>query len=151
MSHDDSRLLPIRGVLGRWLLLVGALSAALALAGCGSPEADSAHDAAVRFANAAAQDPRQACALLAPRTRDKVSEDGDGDCAAGLKAAGLPSAADTPGPKRVEVAGHTARVALAGQAIFLSLFNDGWKVTAAGCSRESTNDNVPYRCDVEGG
>lgn len=150
MSHDGSTLPAGRGGHGRWALLVAAVATALALAGCGSPEADSAQDTALRFAEAATQDPQQACALLAPHTHDQVTEDGDGDCAAGLDAAGLPDAADLSSSDGVEVAGHTARVALAGQAVFLSLFNDGWKVTAAGCSRESTNDNVPYRCSVEG-
>ena len=48
------------------------------------------------------------------------------------------------------VAGHSAQVRYAQETVFLSLFDDGWRVTAAGCSRTSTDPSVPYDCTVGG-
>ena len=66
-----------------------ALPLALAIGGCGSPEAASAASTASRFVDLASEDPGGACGMLAPRTRDKAAEEGDGDCAEGLRSAGL--------------------------------------------------------------
>jgi hypothetical protein len=121
----------------------------LALGGCGSPEAASAASTAVRFVDLASEDPGAACGLLAPKTREKAAEDGDGDCAEGLRSAELSSdssGSDVP----PEVAGHTALVTTGGQTLFLTLFDDGWKVFAAGCTRVSDDEAVPYDCALEG-
>jgi hypothetical protein len=126
------------------------LPLSLALGGCGSPEAASAASTAARFVDLVSDDPAAACGMLAPRTRDKVAEDGDDDCAEGLRSAELSSASsssDVP----PEVAGHTALVTTGGQTLFLTLFDDGWKVFAAGCTRSSDDEAVPYDCALEGG
>jgi len=134
------------GSVGLFVLLVPL---AFALGGCASPEAASAGSAASRFVDVASKDPNAACALLAPRTREKAAENGDGDCAKGLRSAEIsssPSGSDVP----PEVAGHTALVTTGGQTVFLTLFEDGWKVLAAGCTRVSEDEAVPYDCALQG-
>ncbi len=134
------------GSAGAWVI---CLPLAFALGGCASPEAASAGSAASRFVDLASEDPGAACGLLAPRTREKAAEEGDGDCAKGLRSAELSSSSsgsDVP----PEVAGHTALVTTGGQTVFLTLFEDGWKVLAAGCTRVSEDEAVPYDCAVEG-
>lgn len=128
------------------------LPLALALGGCGSPEAASAASTAARFVDLASEDPGAACGMLAPRTREKAAEEGDGDCAEGLRSAELPSASSASSGSDVppEVAGHTALVTTGGQAVFLTLFDDGWKVLAAGCTRVTEDEAVPYDCAIEG-
>ena len=125
------------------------LPLAFSLGGCGSPEAASATSTASRFVDLASEDPGAACAMLAPRTRDKAAEDGDGDCAEGLRSAEL-SPASSGSDVAPEVAGHTAVVTTGGQTLFLTLFDDGWKVLAAGCTRVSADEAVPYDCALEG-
>ena len=51
----------------------------------------------------------------------------------------------------VTVAGHSAQVRYADDTVFLARFDDGWRVTAAGCERVSSDDAVPYDCVVDGG
>jgi hypothetical protein len=126
---------------------------ALVLGACGSPESAWAAEATSRFVRLVTDDPAAACELLAPRTKEKVEEEGEGDCAKGLESAGLPeaaSAADDGGRAMTDVAGNTARVGVSGQSVFLSLFEDGWRVTAAGCTRASYDPAVPYDCLVKG-
>jgi hypothetical protein len=132
---------------GLVLALSLALALALGLAGCGvQTERQEAAAAADRFAAAAAADPAAACALLAPRTRESVEKDGM-RCAQVLPEKNLP-----PPQARgeVSVAGHSAQVRYADDTVFLALFDDGWKVTAAGCSRTSDDLATPYDCAIEG-
>ena len=42
------------------------------------------------------------------------------------------------------------RSGTAQETVFLALFDDGWRVTAAGCTRLA-GPAEPYDCDVEGG
>lgn len=134
------------GVRTASVLVVG-LPMLLALSGCGADlEAQEAGAVADTFATAAAAEPQAACALLAPRTLESVEQDGV-PCAQALGAEGLPA----PGRRTaVSVAGHSAQVRYAGETVFLSLFDNGWRVTAAGCARTSPDPAVPYDCAVEG-
>jgi hypothetical protein len=131
-------------------VLVLSAPLAFALGGCGSPEAAAAAAAASQFIGLVRADPGAACELLAPRTREKATEEGDGDCAEGLRSAGLPAVSMDGSNLAPEIAGHTARVTTGGQTVFLSLFDDGWKVLAAGCTRSSGDQATPYECAVEG-
>ena len=119
----------------------------LGLAGCGADgERHEAGAAADRFAADVAADPAAACALLAPRTLESVEKDGT-PCPQALPEDDLP----TPGSRGVvSVAGHSAQVRYAGDTVFLALFDDGWRVTAAGCSRTSDDPATPYDCAIEG-
>lgn len=142
-----------RTPLGRARLLVPLVPLAFVVGGCGSPESAWAAEATSRFVTLVADDPAAACDLLAPKTREQVEEEGDGDCAKGLGALELPGSMAAPangGRPMTEVAGNTARVALQDQSVFLSLFDDGWRVVAAGCTRPSDDPAVPYECVVQG-
>jgi hypothetical protein len=130
----------------RWPVAVGL--ALLATTGCAGATSDDAARAADAFVADRREDPARACGLLAPPTRANLVDEQGGPCAEALAAMALPSAGRRVG---VEVAGHTARVRYASDTLFLALFDDGWKVLAAGCERRSDDDAVPYDCDVEGG
>ena len=69
-------------------------------------------------------------------------------CAQALAEAGLAPAGEG---SSVTVAGHSAQVRYADDTVFLARFDDGWRVTAAGCERVSSDDAVPYDCVVDGG
>ena len=127
--------------LAAGLLLVPALM------GCGADvERDQAVATADRFAADVAHDPQGACALLAPRTVQAL-EQGGSPCATALPSEDLPPPGE---PTSVSVAGHSAQVRYTSEAVFLSLFDVGWRVTAAGCTRTSADPAVPYECTVEG-
>jgi len=130
------------------VVAVAAALLAATVAGCGAPaEGAEASRVADAFTRAEATDPAAACAQLAPETVKTLEKDAP-SCQQGLKDAGLPPAGERRG---VEVAGHSAQVRYAADTLFLALFDDGWKVTAAGCQRESSDPSQPYDCDVEGG
>lgn len=125
-------------------LAVGAL-----LAGCTPPGADDAVSTAREFSTAVTQDAARACALLVPATREGLEKDGEA-CATAVArqrdALARPTTV-TVGP--VDVAGRSARIALGDEVLFLSRFDDGWRVLAAGCRRTSDDAARPYDCDVE--
>lgn len=131
------------------LRAAGAVLIAALLSGCGASAAreGAASSAGGRFGAAlAAGDYRAACELLAPETRDEVEEDAKGPCGPALRELGLPPS----GPARgVDVYGRDALLRTAGDTVFLSQFDDGWKVTAAGCVPQSADE--PYRCSLKGG
>lgn len=113
-------LAPTRPAVASLLLAVPLLSA------CGADSAtEQASAAATRFL-AAVHDPARACALLAPGTREEVGR--ERPCPEELTDAGL-----RPGQtvRSVDVAGHSARAMTSDDVVFLALFDDGWRVTAA--------------------
>jgi hypothetical protein len=136
--------------LGEWglrRLAAVVTPAVVLLAGCsgqGGVESGNAASAALRFATAAQHDPAAACALLAPATRQQL-EDQDGPCASSLPDQNLPQAS---GPGAAEVYGKDAIVRLHGDTLFLARFDDGWRVTAAGCL--PAGQDKPYTCTVKG-
>ena len=131
------------------VLVSGAVAlVALALAGCGAEvERTEAGRVADAFTRAGGGDTRAACDRLAPRTLEALEQAG-GPCQQALADAGLPEAGER---REVAVAGHSAQVRYAGDTVFLALFDDGWRVTAAGCRRDSPDPVVPYDCAVDGG
>jgi hypothetical protein len=127
-------------------VLVVGLSVVGVLAGCGADvERQEAGRAAETFLDDATTDPAAACRLLAPRTLETLEQ--DGGCTASLSGAGLSA---PNGSAQVSVAGHSAEAKYPDDTVFLALFDDGWRVTAAGCSRTSPDPAVPYDCDVQG-
>lgn len=104
-------------------------------------------DAASTFAAAATTDTSSACDLLAPGTREKLQDEAGADCATALQQAAL----SAPGRRiSAERAGHSAQVRFTGDTIFLALFDDGWRVVAAGCERDDADPAIPYDCAIEG-
>jgi hypothetical protein len=135
--------------VGRWVARarVAGAGAVLALvAGCtgmGSAEDQNAAGSATRFYRALAGDPSSACAWLAPGTLQEL-EQSDGPCPGSLRQLHLPRAGTVT---RVEVYGKDAMVRLDDDVVFLARFDQGWRITAAGCTPEPGR---PYTCTLKG-
>ncbi|MFM6847501.1 MAG: hypothetical protein ACKOVB_00150 [Terrabacter sp.] len=127
--------------------VAAALTLTPVLTACSSVDEPEARRVATEFARLAGTDPGAACALLAPRTLQQVTEDGDGDCAEGLKSDSPEPASDV---QSVSVAINGAQVVMTSQVLFLARFDSGWKVLAAGCTHDASDDAVPYECNVKG-
>ncbi|MFI6417256.1 hypothetical protein ACIBG6_07565 [Streptomyces sp. NPDC050842] len=131
------------------LKLGGALAALAVLCACGAPQArqDGATRAGRIFEEAlAVGDYPAACELLAPESREQLEEDEKRPCEQALAAQELPRGG---GLRSVDVYGRQALLRLHDETLFLSQFDDGWRVTAAGCVREPGVD-TPYRCVLKG-
>ncbi|MFE1560888.1 hypothetical protein ACFW6V_38620 [Streptomyces sp. NPDC058734] len=119
----------------------------LGVAGCGAPEArqNAAAAAGAAFeAAVAAGDHVRACELLAPQTREQLEQAERKTCPVAFAAQELPEAR---GIQKVEAYGRQAMVRMTGDTLFLSLFDAGWKVVAAGCT---PLPDQPYDCMVKG-
>jgi hypothetical protein len=118
------------------------------MGGCGA--SDRAPDAAAvaeRFHAALDEgDGEAACAELAEETRSKLEQQEKAPCDEAILELELPrggAAAST------DVYLTTASVSLAeGGTTFLDDFDQGWKVSAAGCV--PTAPEQPYECELEG-
>jgi hypothetical protein len=120
----------------------------LVLTGCGgvSPDRAGAQRAAQDFHAALADGSMaRACDLLAPRTVEELEESTGKRCGAVVADQGIPGAGEAT---TVDVYGNNARVLLRGDIVFLSQFDRGWKVVAAGCV---PRHDRPYKCVVKGG
>jgi hypothetical protein len=126
-------------------LVLGLL--ATTLAGCSlGPAADGPRSVAESFGAAwVHKDGSALCALLAPDTRAEVAQSAKQPCARGILDEDLP---DGGSVQSTRVWGRAAQVSLTGDTLFLSRFQDGWKVLAAGCKPQS---GKPYDCQVQGG
>jgi hypothetical protein len=129
-------------------VLVSACALVLGPAACGGTgERDArASSAAAAFEKALTGDDRPAlCAALAPGTRSEVEDAEKKTCTDAIGTQDIPAG----GPVRgVDVYGRQARAVLASDTLFLSEFEDGWKVVAAGCR---ARPGQPYQCAVKGG
>ncbi len=116
--------------------------------GCASlsDREDAAANAGLRFEAAlAAKDNAALCTDLAPGTREELEDTAKSGCDQAVADSDVPQAAHV---RRVDVYGRQARVVLDSDTLFLSLFPDGWKVTAAGCE---PRPRKPYKCELKGG
>jgi hypothetical protein len=125
-----------------------AVACAVCLSACstlGEREA-AASQAVVRFEESVRRsDGTRACAALAPQTRQELQQSAKRPCAEALFEEQLSPAGAVRG---VQVYGRQARVNLAGDTLFLSVFPSGWKITAAGCVPRLGR---PYQCQIKGG
>lgn len=129
------------------LLYAVGLAALLPVAGCagqGSADDSSAAAAALRFTHDLAASPSEACGLLAPQTLKEL-EDSEGACPSSLPGLDLPRATAV---RSTEVYAKDAIVRLDKDTLFLARFDQGWRVTAAGCT---PHGDLPYDCTVKGG
>ena len=129
----------------RIIMALTSLATVSGCAGQGNVEAATVKAAASTFVRSVSTAPATACGLLAPETL-RALEESDGPCAEAL-----PSSAEENGSTSVEsvqVYGKDAVVHLSTDTIFLARFKQGWRVTAAGCSRQQ--DGRPYDCKVKG-
>ncbi|MFJ6785754.1 hypothetical protein [Streptomyces yangpuensis] len=118
------------------------------LGGCGAsaPRLDGARRAATAFEETLARaDYNAACELLAPQTRQQLEQDSDKPCGPALADEKLPTADPV---RTTQMYGRQALLQLDGDTLFLSQFDDGWKIVAAGCRPQP---GKPYRCSLKGG
>ncbi|MCX5613390.1 hypothetical protein OHB39_38675 [Streptomyces sp. NBC_00047] len=130
------------------VLTLLAAAAVAVLCGCGAPapRLDAARQVGAAFEQALADaDYPRACALLAPQTRQQLEDDESKPCGLALQGQDLPTAGEVQG---TQVYGRQALLRLREDTLFLSQFDDGWKVVAAGCTPEA---DKPYRCSLKGG
>ena len=123
------------------------LAVLLSVAGCagqGSADDGSAAAAALRFTRDLAASPSEACGILAPHTLKEL-EDSQGSCPSSLPGLDLPRAAAV---RSTEVYAKDAIVRLDKDTVFLARFDQGWRVTAAGCT---PHGDLPYDCTLKGG
>ncbi|WP_309140345.1 hypothetical protein [Streptomyces sp. PKU-EA00015] len=131
-----------------YLCPAAAAAGLLLLSGCASvTERESAASGAVERFEAALRSGQtgRACAVLAPGTVEELEDSAKTACPAALNDAEVPAGGAV---ERVDVYGRQARVVLRHDTLFLSVFPDGWRITAAGC-RPRTG-GLPYSCEVKG-
>jgi hypothetical protein len=124
---------------------VTVMTAAVVTA-CGSAETPAATQVARRFTEAVdAHQGAAACSYLAPATKSELEQSAGKPCSAALVEEGLQDA----GAFRSATAyGTMAQIKLREDTLFLSRFQGGWKVMAAGCSPRAER---PYDCELQGG
>jgi hypothetical protein len=124
---------------------VGVLLAVLA--GCANQTGErDASSVAARFLAATGRgDTQAACALLTPQTRADLQASDGQSCEEALPADRLRGTVTEATP--VDVWSDQAQVNAEGGAVFLTEFDSGWLVSAAGCA---PNGDAPYRCVVGG-
>jgi hypothetical protein len=128
---------------GSCVLLMFVL--ALVTSGCGhlgSAENATASKAALAF-DQSLDTPARACAMLAPGTLTEL-EEAFGKCDDSLPRQHLPAGTSVVD---VDVYGKDAIVRLDHDVVFLARFDDGWRVTAAGCTPQP---NRPFHCILKG-
>ena len=133
--------------LGSRVLVVAIIVTATG-SGCtpqqGNPEVGDVASVVGQFSSHAVSDADAACALLAPDTAMEL-EQASGSCGRGLTAAHL---SDGGRVRDVQVYGLDAMVRLDNDTVFMARFDDGWRITAAGCVPQGDG---PYDCDIRGG
>ncbi len=111
------------------------------LCGCSSASRGEVEHAARSFFEAtAAGNLEQACALLsteAVRMLERTTKEG---CVRVLGIVQLPRSSTV---RTTDVFGGNARVVTDADTMFLSEYDDGWRVTAAGCQER---EDLPYAC-----
>ena len=121
--------------------------ALLSLTACGSGPQGGPRAALDQFAEAwSARDGAAICRVLAPPTAAEVASAAKKPCAQGVLEQDLPSSGFV---RAVHVWGRQAQARTAADTVFLALFDDGWRVTAAGCRPQG--EDSPYDCQVQGG
>jgi hypothetical protein len=121
-----------------------AVLIAAVLAGCANQTGErEASGLASRFLDATGRgDTQAACTLLTPRVREELAVSDGQPCEESLPADRLRGSVT-----EADVWSDWARVSTDGGTIFLTEFDSGWLVTAAGCE---PNGDAPYRCVVGG-
>jgi hypothetical protein len=116
----------------------------MTMTGCGTQSgAQDVSGTVARFFEATAgADGAAACALLAPKTRDDLTVSDGQPCAESLPMDRLHGTA-----REASVWSGWAYVSTDQGAVFLTEFESGWLITAAGCQ---PNGDAPYRCVVGG-
>jgi len=128
------------------LLAVMVPVLAAAAAGCGSGVDKAAKRAAVGFERALdSDDGKGACDLLAPRTESELEQSAGKPCSEAILEEDLPAVDATEGSSAF---GTMAQVRFAEDTLFVSEFERGWLVMAAGCAPAP---GPTYDCAIQGG
>ncbi len=140
-----------RGVAGVvWARWGAGTAVALALSGlisgCAGADAPVRERAQHFHAALAAGDAASACADLAEEARRSLESDEGTSCRDAIIGLGIPAVDDGGAVRRY---GSLAQVRHDDETTFLSRYDDGWRVIAAGC-KPGTGDQ-PYDCMVEVG
>lgn len=131
--------------VGRTLL--AALVLAAALAGCSGDADTGVGDTVSQFYGALADsDAETACGLLAPATRAELESSSGKPCTEALPAE-VEGSSEQP---EVDSSGAAAQAHVGSDTVFLSEYDGGWLVVAAGCAPPEVEDR-PYDCRVHGG
>ena len=119
-----------------------AAAAALVLSGCGNLSSDEVTTTARAFA-ATDADAATRCGLLADNTRAALVDSAGTPCEQAIADVPLGTGAVVS----VDVWGTEAQVKLADDTLFLTETADGWRVAAAACRAQGSDE--PYDCQVE--
>jgi hypothetical protein len=120
--------------------------AVLGLGACGAPASETkAVAAGAQAFETAVMNGRgaEACARLAPGTADEVAKSSGSPCARSILSVRLRGGEVSS----VAVYGLQAEVVLSTDTVFLSRFEDGWRVIAAACTPQQ---GKPFDCLVKG-
>jgi hypothetical protein len=117
------------------------------LSSCGDGQDGAVTRTADSYAKALAdQDGAAACSVLAPPTRSELEESSGQSCA---KAVLDEAKTDLGSLQQVRAYGTMAEASFAGDTVFLTRYQSGWRVLAAACRPPSGAG--AYDCDVQGG
>jgi len=134
------RLGPLPAVVTVTLAVMGTCSACSL-----APDAAAGAEAAQAFHRAVADgDGGTACELLSVPAAEELERSTGQPCPVAVLDEQLPAASAT---RDVAAYVRTARVELDRDVVFVSMFGDEWRVTAAGCVRQSGDS---YDCSVKG-
>ena len=133
-----------------WLAVAATVVLLTTSACSGTGDDDVARVSRAFYQAVGAQDGAAACRLLAPPTRAEVERSSGQPCAEGILDQGVQEATGAP---RVDVYGTMALVRWPQETTFVTRYDTGWQVYAAGCSPDpkSPPDADRYDCDVQGG
>ena len=126
--------------------MLAVAAAVAALAGCGASDDAAAERARHFYASLAAGDGAKACADLAPEARSSLEQQEEKPCEKAILDQDLPT---PPSHESAKVYGSMAQVAVGTETAFLSRYDDGWRLTAVGCT--PTRPGEPYDCAIEVG
>lgn len=118
----------------------------VSLSGCSSGNDKAARRAAENLhASLRAGDGAAACDVLSDEVQKEIAQSQGTSCESAVMEPDIP---DSGRILDVKVYGTAAQVRYDEDVVFLGEFEDGWKVTAAGCSRQA---GAPYDCELQGG
>jgi hypothetical protein len=126
-----------------------ALAAALGTAGCGRGADRAAVDTAGERFVAALQsdDGEQACAQLSPDTRAQLESEEQSPCREAITELPLEEGSVT----RVSVYVASAAIEFSsGETAFATQLDEGWRLSAVGCTPKPSEPEGPYDCELEG-
>jgi hypothetical protein len=133
--------------VSRWVTVLAALAAVMAVGGCGTAAGEREVRASVDRFEAALQskDGAAACKELSSETRSSLESDEKKPCE---QAIGETDVKPAPNVEDVSVWVTGAQVKLGGDTLFMDETAEGWKISAAGCKPQSPEE--PYDCELEG-